>query len=191
MNELAARRRLDPDARRTEILEAALRLYAVRPYAEVSTTDLAREAGVARALLNHYFGTKRALYLEALRELLTIPEQAAAELPGTRRRERAAAAVEWFLDTVTDRRGLWLSVGLGVSGDAEVDAVVEDADETAVDRVLTALELDPCDEALRARVRAFFGMVRAASREWLVRGSLDRPAVRTLLTTTLVSILED
>ncbi|MDL5159257.1 TetR/AcrR family transcriptional regulator [Actinomycetospora termitidis] len=191
MNELAARRRLDPDARRTEILDAALRIYAERPYADVSTTDLAREAGVARALLNHYFGTKRALYLEALRELLTIPEQAAADLPGRGREERAAAAVEWFLDSVEDRRTLWLSVGLGLSGDAEIDAVVEDADETAVDRVLTALELDPGDEPLRARVRAFFGMVRAASREWLVRGSLDRPAVRKLLTTTLVTILED
>ncbi|WP_433803188.1 TetR/AcrR family transcriptional regulator [Actinomycetospora sp. CA-084318] len=191
MTELAARRRLDPDARRTEILDAALRLYAERPYGEVSTTDLAREAGVARALLNHYFGTKRALYLEALRELLTIPEQAAADLAGHRREDRAAAAVDWFLDTVEDRRTLWLSVGIGLSGDAEVDAVVEDSDETAVDRVLTALDLDPCDEPLRARVRAFFGMVRAASREWLVRGSLDRSAVRKLLTTALVTILED
>lgn len=191
VTELAARRRLDPDARRSEILDAALRLYAERPYAEVSTTDLAREAGVARALLNHYFGTKRALYLEALRELLTIPEQAAADLAGHRREDRAAAAVDWFLDTVSERRTLWLSVGIGLSGDAEVDAVVEDSDETAVDRVLTALDRDPGDEPLRARVRAFFGMVRAASREWLVRGSLDRSAVRKLLTTALVTILED
>lgn len=186
-----AGRRLDPDARRTEILDAALRVYAERPYAEVSTTDLAREAGVARGLLNHYFDTKRGLYLEALRVLLTIPEQAAAELPGDTRDDRAAAAVDWFLDTVETRRGLWLSVGLGLSGDAEIDAVVEEADETAVDRVLTALGDDPDDEERRARLRAFFGMVRAASREWLVRGSLDRPAVRTILTTTLVHLLPE
>lgn len=185
------RRRLDPDARRTEILDAALRVYAERPYAEVSTTDLAREAGVARGLLNHYFDTKRGLYLEALRVLLTIPEEAAAELPGDTREDRAAAAVDWFLDTVETRRGLWLSVGLGLSGDAEIDAVVEEADETAVDRVLSALGDDPEDEGRRARLRAFFGMVRAASREWLVRGSLDRPAVRTILITTLVHLLPE
>ena len=188
-NGAEVRRRLDPDARRTEILDAALRVYAERPYAEVSTTDLAREAGVARGLLNHYFDTKRGLYLEALRVLLTIPEQAAAELPGDTREDRAAAAVEWFLDTVETRRGLWLSVGLGLSGDAEIDAVVEEADETAVDRVLTALGDSPDDEGRRARLRSFFGMVRAASREWLVRGSLDRSAVRTILTTTLVHLL--
>ncbi|HEY2223683.1 helix-turn-helix domain-containing protein [Actinomycetospora sp.] len=190
-------RRLDPDARRAEILEAALRIYAERPYADVSTTEIAREAGVARGLLNHYFHTKRALYLEALDILLTIPEAAATDLPGHTRTERAGAAVDWFLDTVSTRRGLWLSVGVGgAGGDPDVDAVVEGADETAADRVIAALvrdrdtASDPTgDEALRARVRAFFGLVRAASREWLVRGSLDRAGVRDLLVTALVALL--
>ncbi|HEY2192571.1 MAG TPA: helix-turn-helix domain-containing protein [Actinomycetospora sp.] len=190
-------RRLEPDARRAEILEAALRLYAERPYADVSTSELAREAGVARGLLNHYFGTKRDLYLTALRILLTIPEEAAAGLPGRTRTERAGAAVDWFLDTVAARAGLWLSVGVGgAGGDPEVDRVVEEADETAADRVITALvpEHDPAsdpaaDVVLRARVRAYFGLVRAASREWLVRGSLDHAGVRDLLVTGLVALL--
>jgi AcrR family transcriptional regulator len=195
-------RRLDPDARRAEILDAALRLYAERPYADVSTSELAREAGVARGLLNHYFGTKRGLYLEALGILLTIPEAAATELPGDTRTERAGAAVDWFLDTVATRRGMWLTVGAGgvgvggTGGDPEVDAVVERADEVAADRVLVALvpEHDPAsdpaaDVVLRARVRAYFGLVRAASREWLVRGSLDRAGVRDLLVSTLVTLL--
>jgi AcrR family transcriptional regulator len=190
-------RRLEPDARRAEILDAALRLYAERPYADVSTSELAREAGVARGLLNHYFGTKRGLYLEALGVLLTIPEAAATDLPGDTRSERAGAAVDWFLDTVVARRGLWLAVGVsGAGGDPEVDAVVEQADEVAADRVLVALvpEHDPAadpaaDVVLRARVRAWFGLVRAASREWLVRGSLDRSGVRDLLVPTLVALL--
>ena len=186
-----ARRRLDPDARRGEILDAAVRLYAERSYASVSTGDLAAEAGVARGLLNHYFGTKRGLYLEALRELLTIPEAAAREVGGRTRPERAGAAVDWFLDAVETRRGLWLSVGIGAGGDPEVDAVVADADEVAADRVLGALGLDPAAASLRARVRAYFGLVRSASREWLVRGSLDRAGVRDLLVTTLVALLPE
>ncbi len=197
MTTLPVGRRLDPDARRAEILDAALRIYAERPYADVSTSELAREAGVARGLLNHYFGTKRGLYLEALGVLLTIPEAAAADLPGRTRTERAGAAVDWFLDTVVARRGLWLSVGVGgAGGDPEVDAVVERADEIAAERVLVALvpEHDPAsdpagDVVLRARVRAYFGLVRAASREWLVRGSLDRAGVRDLLVPTLVALL--
>jgi AcrR family transcriptional regulator len=185
-------RRLDPDARRAEILDAALRIYAEQPYAEVSTGELAREAGVARGLLNHYFGTKRGLYLAALRILLTIPEAAVTELRGDTHAERAGAAVDWFLDRVVTRRFLWLSVGVGgAGGDPEIDAIVSEADETAADRVLAALlpTADAHDEALRARVRAFFGLVRAGSREWLVRGSLDRAGVRDLLVTTLLALL--
>ena len=37
--------------------------------------DIATEAGVTRTLVNHYFGGKRALYLEVVRE-------AAGALPG-------------------------------------------------------------------------------------------------------------
>ena len=182
------RRRLDPDTRRSEILDAALRLYAVHPYAAVSTGDLAREAGVARGLLNHYFGTKRELYLEALRLLTTIPDDVA--IPEGPPHVRAGAAIDWFLDAITARPGLWLSAGIGGTGDPDVDAVVADADELAADRVLSTLGDTPHDEVRRARVRAYFGLVRAASREWLVRGSLDRAGVRALLVTTLVAVLE-
>lgn len=197
MTSAVTRRRLEPDARRAEILDAALRLYVERPYAEVSTGELAREAGVARGLLNHYFGTKRELYLAALRLLLTIPEQAATDLPGRTTTERAGAAVDWFLDTVSARRGLWLRVGVGgAGGDTDVDRVVEEADETAAERVISALvpehepTVDPAaDVVLRARLRAYFGLVRAASREWLARGSLDRAEVRDLLVTSLVALL--
>jgi AcrR family transcriptional regulator len=69
-------RRLEPDARREQILVCAIRLFGDRPYPAVSTTDIAREAGVARGLINHYFGTKRDLYLEGGRRMVTIPASA-------------------------------------------------------------------------------------------------------------------
>lgn len=186
-----ARRRLDPDTRRSEILAAAVRIYAERPYADVATGELAAAAGVARGLLNHYFGTKRALYIEALRVLLTIPEQTAADLPGESSSARAGAAVDWFLATVEARRGLWLAVGLGSGGEPDVVAVVEDTDEVAVARLLRALRPGHRAAGDAPRARAFFGLVRAASREWLVRGSLDRDGVRDLLVTTLLALFPE
>src|SRR5258707_13963464 len=65
--------RLDHDERRRQILECARRLFSERPYASVSTTELAREAGVARNLLHHYFGSKRDLYLEVVQTLVRVP----------------------------------------------------------------------------------------------------------------------
>ena len=92
-------------------------------------------------------------------------------------------------------RGLWLAVGTGASGDPEVDAVLAEADEVAVDRVTAALlGVDTTgadgaaapDELVRAHLRSFFGLVRSASREWLVRGALDRAQTRSLLVTVTV-----
>src|SRR5437588_11629633 len=66
-------RRLEHDERRQQILACARRLFSERNYTAVSTTDIAREAGVARGLLHHYFGTKRELYLEVVRSLMRMP----------------------------------------------------------------------------------------------------------------------
>lgn len=190
-------RRLEPDARREEILDGALRLFGERPYAAVSTVELAREVGVARGLINHYFGTKRELYLEVVRHLTTIPRGVVDDLPAGTRTERAAAAVDWFLDAVDRHRGLWLAVGTGGSGDPEVDAVLAEADEVAVDRVVGALlgagpEGDGgAGPLVRARLRSFFGLVRSASREWLVRGAMDRAQTRELLVAVLLVVLHE
>src|SRR5690242_17748597 len=73
------RRRLEPDARRAQILSVAVRLFGERGYAGVSTGDVARGAGVARGLVNHYFGTKKELYLEVIRLMLTVPEARSEE----------------------------------------------------------------------------------------------------------------
>ena len=188
--EAGVRRRLEPDARREQILSVAVRLFGERGWADVSTTDVAREAGVARGLINHYFGTKRALYLEVVRRLTTIPEVAVAERPPGTRDVRTGAAVDWFLDAVEAHRGLWLSVGTGAAGDVDVDAILAEADEIAADRVLAALAPDAPDDPYRARVRSFFGLVRSASREWLVRGTLDRAGTRALLVSVLLTVLQ-
>src|SRR5947209_14590283 len=65
--------RLDHDERRRQILACARRLFSERNYASVSTTEIAAEAGVARGLLHHYFGTKRDLYVEVVRSVMRMP----------------------------------------------------------------------------------------------------------------------
>ncbi len=65
--------RLEHDERRAQILACARRLFSERSYAAVSTSEIASEAGVARGLLHHYFGTKRELYLEVVRTLVRMP----------------------------------------------------------------------------------------------------------------------
>ncbi|GAA1034036.1 MULTISPECIES: TetR/AcrR family transcriptional regulator [Amycolatopsis] len=187
-------RRLEPDERKEQIYACAARLFGERPYSQVSTSDIAAEAGVARGLINHYFGTKRELYLEIVRRALTVPRIAVQILPDGPLEVRADAAIDWLLDMVRGQEKLWLAAIApeGIGRDPEVDRIVAEADRASADRVLEAVGLSresAHGEELNAAVRAFAGMVKAAGREWLVHRSLDRHQVHTLLTMSLVTVV--
>jgi AcrR family transcriptional regulator len=188
-------RRLEPDERRAQILACARRLFGERHYDAVSTTELARESGVARGLINHYFGTKRDLYLEVVRELMFIPEFAVEQLAHGTIEQRVAASIDRFLAVIERNRSMWLAtVGTGGYGrDPDVEAILQEADEIAADRMLETVGLDGITEGreeLRAMIRAYSGMAKVATREWLVRQTLTRQQVHTLLCGTLVTIIE-
>jgi AcrR family transcriptional regulator len=187
------RRRLEPDARREQILECAVRLFGERPYASVSTTDIAREAGVARGLLNHYFGTKRDLYLEVVRALVTLPEMADPEAGTGSLRKRVQRSVDWFLDTVSVHAKTFVAVtgAEGVGDDPEIERILAEADDTAARKVLEMVGLSADLPAHRAVIRAYGGLVKAAVREWVRGETLTRPQVQLLLSQALITILKD
>ncbi len=66
---------LSREARIQSILEASQRVFASRPYDEISIDEIAVEASMSKGLLYHYFASKRALYLETLRSVLTMISQ--------------------------------------------------------------------------------------------------------------------
>lgn len=54
-------------AKREQILEIALDLFAQKGYDRVSVREIARESGLSQAGLLHHFSTKEELFLEVLR----------------------------------------------------------------------------------------------------------------------------
>jgi AcrR family transcriptional regulator len=60
--------RLDrlPDDKRQRILDAAIREFAENGYEKASTNNIVKEAGIAKGLLFHYFGSKKGLFAFAL-----------------------------------------------------------------------------------------------------------------------------
>ena len=185
------RRRLEPDARREQILSVAVHLFAERGYAEVSTTDVARAAGVARGLINHYFGTKKDLYLDVIRVMLTVPEQTVGRLPDGDLPTRVDAIVAWFLDVVSHHSTSWLAAitAGGMAGDEDVDRVIAEAVDVAADSVLAALGHTAPTPALRAMARSYVGLAISTAQEWIQRGVLTRPQVHRLLAATLLAMV--
>ncbi|MFH8346622.1 TetR/AcrR family transcriptional regulator [Streptomyces sp. NPDC018045] len=191
----APRRRMEPNARRAEILGVARRLFGAKSYSTVSIADIAAEAGVARALISHYFGGKRQLYLEVVRQMMVVPASVSARLPPTTAEERVSICVDRWLEVVESNREMWLSaIGLEALGnDPEIDRIMLEADEIATDRVLAAAMMaDVTDsrEKLRAMIRAHSSMLKAASREWLVRGTLSRSDLHVMLTRTVLHLVD-
>jgi AcrR family transcriptional regulator len=61
------RRRLAPEARTPQIMEAALEEFAERGYAGARMAAVAARAGVAKGLIYHYFPSKAELFLATVR----------------------------------------------------------------------------------------------------------------------------
>ena len=188
--------RLEHDERRAQILTCARRLFSGHHYGEVSLADLAREAGVTRGLLHHYFGTKRELYVEVVRSMVTPPADLLADerLPVGDRDLVLRHAVDLYLDAVRANRETWLAtVGAqGFGRDAEVEAVLEEAREATAARVIELVRPHARPSAeLRAAIRAYAGLAEAASIDWLQRGRLSRAQLHGLLFGSLVALVDD
>ena len=64
------RRIRDPHAVQTAVLDAALELFALRGFADVSLRDISQKSGVSHPLILHHFGTKEALYSAVKRRVV-------------------------------------------------------------------------------------------------------------------------
>jgi AcrR family transcriptional regulator len=195
-DEQPRRRRLEPDERRAQILAQAIEMFGERPYAAVSTAELAQRAGVARGLINHYFGNKRDLYLAVVRRMVTLPRADELAVPTGTTRERVEASVRWLLDTISEHGSTWVKVTSheGVGDDPEVQQILDAADDAAAQRLLVMIGLADgaaSEEPRRAMVRAYGGLVKVAGREWLTRGTMTRDQVHALLVDMLNTLVTE
>lgn len=49
--------------KQTTIIDAAMKSFGINGYKKASVSDIANTAGISKAMVFHYFGTKKALYL--------------------------------------------------------------------------------------------------------------------------------
>jgi AcrR family transcriptional regulator len=187
--------RLEPDERRRQLLEAARKLFSERHYGAVSLDEIAAEAGVARGLINHYFGTKRDLYVEVVREMVRVPPLPVPEyVAGTSTRERVSQAIDGWLTMTSRNRGTWLdSIRSQGLGDPEIAAVFEEAREDAAVRMVAILGLGPIEDVAPERLammRAYGGLAEAATVQWLDHGRLTREQVHELLVESATRMAE-
>ena len=185
--------RMDPGERRAQIVRVAARLFGERPYSEVSISDIANEAAIARGLLHHYFGSKRELYLEVVR--MAVQQPLGDTPPGAIDIEESwTTAVDGFLAAIDRNPTRWInSVNVGgAESDDEVAAILDETREILAGQTMVAVGLGSRsdDPIVRALLRAWGGFVQELTVEWVGRGRIDRDRARRVMLATLPLLVD-
>src|SRR5262245_15482326 len=162
------KRRMAPDQRRRQIAEAALLEFAARPYNEVSIADVARAAGISKALVLRYFESKPALYLETMEMVVGIVREATDPDPALPATDRFRIALEAYIDLMEQYPHGLPSFEQGeISRDPRVAELTERAFEEVADRIVERMGVTDPPPALRHAARSWFAYVRTSALEWL------------------------
>jgi AcrR family transcriptional regulator len=176
-------RRLTADARRRQLFDVALTLFAEHGYSATTMDDIAEAAGVTKPLVYQHFDSKRALYLELLDvfsdSMIDRIVQATSAAEGPRQQVELGFA-GYFELMVDNENAFRLLYGRDAPDDAELGAALRRVEEViaqAIDPLIDA-GLDPEHRLLLAH--AVVGMAEGASRHWLnaqrVQGTTDTTA---------------
>ncbi|WP_282702432.1 TetR/AcrR family transcriptional regulator [Streptomyces sp. CC219B] len=168
-----AYRRLSVEERRSQLLAAALGLFAHRAPEEVSLDDVAEAAGVSRPLVYRYFpGGKQQLYEAALRSAAEELEQCFDEPREGPLLPRLARALDRYLTFVDEHDAGFSALlqGGSVVETSRTTAIVDGVRRAAAEHILGHLGVASPGLRLRMSVRVWITAVEAASLIWLDEG---------------------
>jgi AcrR family transcriptional regulator len=187
-----AYRRLDVDERRAQLIALGERLFTSYAYSELSMARIAREAGISKALLYHYFPSKQAYFeatLHAAAEDLRARTEPDASLPPAQQLERS---LDVYLGWIEEHTEAYSKLIITAGEVAEVRAMVEEVRASTAERILGGVLGDgvPVPPGARTAVRGWLWFMDGACLDWIANGrDLSRDQLRGLLMGTLVGAL--
>ncbi|MFE7269677.1 TetR/AcrR family transcriptional regulator [Streptomyces sp. NPDC057623] len=176
-----AYRRLSVEERRTQLLNAALTLFAHRAPEDVSLDDVAEAAGVSRPLVYRYFpGGKQQLYEAALRSAAEELQHCFDEPREGPLLPRLSRALDRYLTFVDEHDAGFSALlqGGSVVETSRTTAIVDGVRRAAAEHILSHLQATDPGLRLRMTVRMWITAVEAASLIWLDEGK--QPPVEEL-----------
>lgn len=187
-----ARSRLSPEERRAQLIGIGLELLRHRPLHEVSVDELAAEAGISKALVFHYFGSKaellQAIATAAAEEFIEVTEPDPS-LPLEEQLEQSMAA---FVRYVADNQTGYVMLVRGpASTDDAMRALFEQTRTRVVDRIIAKLgPLDPLPAGFRLVVRGWVAFAEDVTTTWVDDPSVDEATLLVLLRDSLTRLVE-
>jgi len=182
-----SRRRLSPEERREQLLDSALALAAGGDIAAISVGEVAAHAGVSEGLLYHYFSTKQALVVAAVRraaDAFIEDLRAAAVGPSL---ARLTAGLGAYLDHVQSQPTGWRA--LLHANTAELAAIGAEVEQESLRLALDALGIAAPTDVLLVTLTGWAQLERSICLGWLEHPGVERATVEDLLTSTFIAAL--
>lgn len=172
--------RLPAPARREQILDVAVQVFARNGFHGTSMNDVADAAGVTKPVLYQHFDSKQELYLALLNEvgrrmLHAISKATAGATNGREMTELGFSA--YFRFVAEDRDAFLLLYGTGASRDDEATQAVRRMTAEAAKAIspLIAVDVDPVHR--RVLAQGLVGMAEGVSRYLVEQGGEIDPDV--------------
>ncbi|MEV4598641.1 TetR/AcrR family transcriptional regulator [Amycolatopsis sp. NPDC049253] len=178
---------MTPQARRDDLIAAALDLFGSRAPELVTVDDIVARAEVSRPLFYRYFPSLRELQVEALRTVTDGLVDGLAHLEQGPPQDRLRTAVRGLIDVADHYRAGYVALlrSGSVIATSETDAAIDEVRNRSVELILDALGLTAPSPLVLLTLRCWTAVVEGALLSWLQ----DRNVPRELLDGWLVDQL--
>jgi AcrR family transcriptional regulator len=181
--------RLQVDERRRQLLAKAVELFAAHGYDELSMAKIAREAGVSKPLLYHYFPNKRDLFEAALGQAAEEHLARTQPDPDSPPSQQLDASLDAFLTWIDEHRGAYEKL-MRSAGIPEVRELIDRVRDDTARRILAGLVPEgPPAPQVRAAVRGWLWYMDGVCLDWVREGDMTRGDVHGLLLGSLLGAL--
>ncbi|WP_237774513.1 TetR/AcrR family transcriptional regulator [Actinosynnema sp. ALI-1.44] len=184
-------RRMAPEQRRMQLLDAAIQLYGTRPYEQVSIDDIAAAADVSRALFYRYFSSPTEIYVAALRsaaDSLIARFAAPAEGPLL---DQLRSLIGEFISFAETHAAAFVALlrGGSVVATAETGAVVDDVRRHAVAEILARTGVEHPSPLGLLTLNCWTAVVEGTTLTWLQERNLPRADLENWLVDQLMAMI--
>jgi AcrR family transcriptional regulator len=150
--------------------------------------QIAREAGISKALLYHYFPSKHDFFVATLRQAADEVRRRTEPDPALEPLDALAGSLDSFLAWVEENELAYRKLLESAGAVPEVAALVKEVRDATSARILDGLGAEPRPE-LRAVSRAWLWFVDGAILDWLEHHDLSRAELGELLLGSLEGAL--
>lgn len=180
--------------RRQQLIDTARTMFAQRPYEQVTTSEIAKNAGVAYGLIAHHFENKRGLYLAVMNDIAN--EIAAAQLTpapeGSSLTDQLRHALRSHISFIDSYSESFVALVRGQLGsDPDQRNSIDELRWIGAQRILLAIGItEPITPVLRTAMRGWVGYLDEMMIDRIIAEDLDREVLVELAAAGLISTLQ-